>query len=235
MLFRHIITALAVAFMALGLQAQPPKDWANHRRYAAKNDTVSTRPAAVLMGNSITDFWVRYRPQFFADNRLVGRGISGQVSGQMLCRMQADVVALHPRVVVIMAGINDLCLNQGPTQPEYVVENLRSMAEIAVANGIIPIICSVTPAHKATWRPELVDLAGQVRHLNELIVKMCHDRGYRYLNYYDALATPAEAQTPDAPAGSMNPAYTNDALHPNPAGYTVTEPLLLQALKQATD
>ena len=79
------------------------QDWAQHNRYNAQNDSVIGRPKAVLMGNSITDNWAKFHPEFFTENNFVGRGISGQTTEQMLCRFQSDVIALRPKMVIIMA------------------------------------------------------------------------------------------------------------------------------------
>ena len=89
------------------------RDWANFGRYAEANKAIAERPDAVFMGNSITELWAQYDPEFFAKNNFVGRGISGQTTSEMLVRFRQDVIALNPRVVVIMAGINDIAQNNG--------------------------------------------------------------------------------------------------------------------------
>lgn len=222
-LTKHIIAAFfaVVASYSMTVNAAEPREWANHKAYEQQNSTLSDGADIVLLGNSITELWVKDRPQFFEENSLVGRGISGQVTGQMLCRMQADVVRLNPRMVVIMAGINDLCLNQGPTKVQYVVENLKSMIEVAQANGIEVVMCSVTPADHAYWRPEVTDLASQIVELNASIQELCRMKGIKYVDYYSALVDEK---------GALRDEYGKDGIHPNANGYAVMEPILLSAI-----
>ena len=134
------ITLLPLLFMAIGLFAQT-KDWAQFERYESKNDSIITPPAVVFMGNSITDCWADTVPAFFTDNNFVGRGISGQVSSQMLVRFQEDVINLHPKVVVICCGTNDIAQNNGYISLEHILQNIKSMCELARANKIKPVVC----------------------------------------------------------------------------------------------
>ena len=149
---KKLILLIALALPAL-LTAQQ-RDWANYGRYAEANAQLTTPPAVVFMGNSITDGWDNAHPEFFTANNFACRGIGGQVTGQMLCRFRADVINLHPQAVVILAGTNDLAQNNGPITTQHIVENIISMAELAMAAGIRPIICSVLPAGKYPWRTE---------------------------------------------------------------------------------
>ena len=150
---KKLILLIALALPAL-LTAQQ-RDWANYGRYAEANAQLTTPPAVVFMGNSITDGWDNAHPEFFTANNFACRGIGGQVTGQMLCRFRADVINLHPQAVVILAGTNDLAQNNGPIATQHIVENIISMAELAMAAGIRPIICSVLPAGKYPWRTEI--------------------------------------------------------------------------------
>ena len=106
------ILALSALFCAVTLSAQnqdlPDNDWAQFNRYSKANSEVTVKPLAVLMGDSITDGWLRQDPEFFKANNLAGRGISGQVTSHMLVRFRRDVIDLHPKYVVILAGINDI-------------------------------------------------------------------------------------------------------------------------------
>jgi alpha-L-fucosidase len=117
------ITLLSLIFVALATFAQG-KDWAQFGRYESQNEALKTRPTVVFMGNSITDSWVDSVPSFFLDNNFVGRGISGQVSSQMLVRFQADVIDLKPKVVVILCGTNDIALNYGYISHEHIIQNI---------------------------------------------------------------------------------------------------------------
>ena len=105
------------------------------------------------MGNSITDGWDNAHPEFFTDNNFACRGIGGQVTSQMLCRFRADVIDLRPKAVVILAGTNDIAGNNGPIECGHIVENIVSMAELALAAGIRPILCSVLPAGNIRGAP----------------------------------------------------------------------------------
>ena len=127
-----LLFALALPLLVAGQQ----RDWANYGRYAGTNASLTTAPAVVFMGNSITEGWGRNRPEFFAENNFACRGISGQVSAQMLCRFRADAINLRPKAVVILAGTNDIAGNNGPIENEHIAENIVSMAELALAAGI---------------------------------------------------------------------------------------------------
>ena len=199
-------------------------DWARFSRYAKDNKAVTKRPVAVLMGNSITEGWAEKDGQWLTDHNLLGRGISGQVSSQMLVRFRQDVINLHPKCVVIMCGINDIALNQGKISIENVMGNIVSMVELARANKIRPYLCSVTPAKRIGWRPEVKDAPGQIKALNNLIIGYAQQQKITYIDYYSALV--------DEDGESMIKAYTGDGLHPNLEGYKVMEDILLKALGQ---
>ena len=199
-------------------------DWARFSRYAKDNEKITTRPKAVLMGNSITEGWVEKDGQWLTDHNLVGRGISGQVSSQMLVRFRQDVINLHPQCVVIMCGINDIALNQGKISIDNIMGNIISMVELAKANKIKPYLCSVTPAKNIGWRPEVKDTPEQIVALNKLIINYAKEHKITYIDYYSALLADDGV--------SMIKEYTGDGLHPNLAGYKVMEDILLNALKK---
>ena len=174
---KKLILLIALALPAL-LTAQQ-RDWANYGRYAEANAQLTTPPAVVFMGNSITDGWDNAHPEFFTANNFACRGIGGQVTGQMLCRFRADVINLHPQAVVILAGTNDLAQNNGPIATQHIVENIISMAELAMAAGIRPIICSVLPAGKYPWRTEIESVPEKIRDLNARLHRYASDRDGR--------------------------------------------------------
>lgn len=213
---------LFTLFAALPLlAAAQPRDWANYGRYAEANALLEKAPDVVFMGNSITDGWDDAHPEFFTDNNFACRGIGGQVSSQMLCRFRADVINLRPKAVVILAGTNDLALNNGPIDTEHIVENIVSMAELALAAGIRPILCSVLPAGAYPWRPEVTDVPGKIRDLNDRVRKYAEERGIEWVDYHTAM---------QAEDGSLRPEYTNDGVHPTRAGYDVMEQIILPVL-----
>jgi lysophospholipase L1-like esterase len=126
------------------------QDFANFGRYQKQNQEVLSQniaPNSVLMGDSITEGWFSTDPEFFTKNNFVGRGISGQVTSQMLLRFREDVIKLKPKRVIILAGTNDIAENQGPISLDKVFGNIVSMAELAKANNIKVILCSVLPAY----------------------------------------------------------------------------------------
>ena len=137
---KKLILLIALALPAL-LTAQQ-RDWANYGRYAEANAQLTTPPAVVFMGNSITDGWDNAHPEFFTANNFACRGIGGQVTSQMLCRFRADVINLHPQAVVILAGTNDLAQNNGPIATQHIVENIAG-GELS-REVIVPLLPSTT-------------------------------------------------------------------------------------------
>ena len=200
--------------------ASAEKEWAQFHRYAAKNDSITTRPKAVLMGNSITDAWAKKRPEFFAANNFVGRGISGQVTSQMLCRFQADVIALRPKMVIIMAGTNDIAQNNGYIAHEHILQNIQSMCELAKYNKIKPVLCSVLPAAAFKWRPNLTP-AEDIKRLNEMIKAYAKANKITYIDYHSALVDER---------GGLPQKYAKDGVHPNLEAYAIMEKILLENL-----
>ena len=215
---KRTLFSLLFATIATTLLAQ--SDWAQHDRYAANNDSITTRPKAVLMGNSITDAWAKKRPDFFAANNFVGRGISGQVTSQMLCRFQADVIALRPKIVIIMAGTNDIARNNGYIAHEHILQNLQSMCELAKYHHIRPILCSVLPAAGFRWRPELTP-AEDIKRLNQMIKAYAKANKIKYIDYYSALVDER---------GGLPEEYAADGVHPNNDCYQIMEQILLKKL-----
>lgn len=213
------LLALALPLLTAGQQ----RDWAGYGRYAEANAALTTAPAVVFMGNSITDGWDNAHPEFFTDNNFACRGIGGQVSSQMLCRFRADVIGLRPKAVVILAGTNDIAGNNGPIENEHIAENIVSMAELALAAGIRPIICSVLPAAKYPWRPEVGSVPEKIRALNDRLRQYAAERGLTWVDYHSAM---------DAGDGSMRSEYTRDGVHPTPEGYTVMEAVIRPALAE---
>lgn len=214
-----LLLALALPLLVAGQQ----RDWANYGRYAEANAALTTAPAVVFMGNSITDGWDNAHPEFFTDNNFACRGIGGQVTSQMLCRFRADVIDLRPKAVAILAGTNDIAGNNGPIECEHIVENIVSMAELALAAGIRPILCSVLPAAKYPWRPEIESVPEKIAALNARLQQYAAERGLTWVDYYGAM---------DAGDGSMRSEYTKDGVHPTPEGYTVMESVIRPALAE---
>ena len=206
------------------------QDWGGLQRFAAANaalaEPAAGQPRVVLMGDSITEEWLRLRPDFFSSNGYVGRGISGQVSAQMLVRFRQDVIDLKPAVVVINAGTNDVAENQGPYSEDFAFGNIVSMTELAQANGIAVVLTSVLPAAAFRWRPAITDAADKIAALNVRIKAYAAAKGIPYVDYYTPMVV-------SDPSRALNPAYSNDGVHPVPPGYEVMEPLVLEAIATA--
>ena len=204
-------------------------DWAKLARYAAANKALPAptagAPRVVLLGNSITDAWPSADPQFFTGKpyELIGRGISGQTSPQMLLRFRQDVLELKPKVVAILAGTNDVAENTGPYDPHATLNNIKSMVELAQANGVKVVLCSVLPAYDFGWRKGL-NPAPKIVALNSMIKEYASQKRLVYLDYHSPMA--------DERMG-LKVAYGDDGVHPNLAGYRVMEPLLQQAVAEA--
>tara|TARA_B100001758_G_scaffold239431_1_gene243755 strand:+ start:1393 stop:2151 length:759 start_codon:yes stop_codon:yes gene_type:complete len=201
-------------------------DWANLSKYAESNNELKKQSIAnrvVFMGNSITEGWSNFNPNFFIDNPFVNRGISGQTTPQMLIRFKPDVINLNPKAVVILAGINDIAGNTGPMKIENISENIFSMAEIAKANNIEVYICSVLPAKDFPWSPGL-NPSEKVVKLNNILENYCKENNIKYVDYYSKMN--------DGNGGLKVPEFTSedDLVHPNKQGYSVMESVILSAL-----
>ena len=225
---------LAAAVVAVGTSFAVAKgknkkvDWAQFYRYEEANKLPEAHKAAVVfMGNSITDNWAMRDSAFFADNNYVGRGISGQTSSEMLVRFRRDVIDLEPRVVVILAGTNDVAENNGKIKLENTLGNIKSMCELARAHKIVPVLCSVLPCDLFQWRQE-VQPAEKIKQLNDMIRQYAAKEKIAYVDYHSAMANPD---------GAMIDSLTYDHCHPSAAGYRVMEsviqPILKKALKKA--
>ena len=209
---------ISMVFCCLGAFAQNT-DFPNAKRYEEENAAVTVRPRAVLLGDSITQIWKDADPDFFTDNNFLDRGISGQCTAQILCRMRTDVIALHPKYVVILAGINDVGLNEGASRPKEIVENIISMCELAKANRIKPVLCALTPSTYIGWRPEAGDVTETVKDINAQLQAYAKSKHIKFIDYFAGL---------DFTAGGP---YTHDNVHPNAAGFKIMGDILLKNLK----
>lgn len=203
-------------FRRMARREQREADWAQFSRYREANSRLTSAPAVVFMGNSITDGWARMHPVFFSSRNMAGRGISGQTTSQMLVRFRADVIELKPKAVVILAGINDIARNNGVISLENIAWNIMSMCEIARAAGIKPVLCSLLPASRFSWAPELAP-AADVRRLNGMLRAYAAENGIDYVDYYSAMA--------DA-VGGLDARFTYDGVHPTEAGYELMEKIV---------
>lgn len=198
------------------------QDWAGLCRYRASNSKVAAataRPRVVFMGDSITENWNLSDAAFF-DKGVVNRGISGQTSSQMLVRFRADVIALQPATVHILAGTNDVAGNTGPLTAQDFKNNIMSMVELARANGIAVVLGSIPPAAAFNWRPEVKPVP-VIQELNRWLRDYAKQKGLRYIDYYTALA---------GPAGELRTDLGNEGVHPNRKGYEIMRRLAEESL-----
>lgn len=202
-------------------------DWANLARFKDENMKVGLPAASekriVFMGNSITEGWSRLDPDFFKGKPYVNRGISGQTTPQMLIRFRPDAINLKPSVIVILAGINDIAGNTGPSTLEMIEDNLASMVDIAKSNGIPVVLSSVLPAFDFPWRTGMQP-AEKVVALNFWIKNFAEKRGCIYLDYFTTMADKRNG---------LKEELTYDGVHPNLAGYKVMDPLVEAAIQKA--
>ena len=202
------------------------QDWFRFNDYKADNERIIASgefPEVVFMGNSITENWAYFHPDFFSSHNFLGRGIGGQTSAHMLVRFKTDVIDLHPKAVVIMAGTNDVAHNDFWVAPEQVVNNVISMCELARANGIIPIISSITPCTGFVWRPEIKDAGQTIVEINKSLKAYAEANDIVYVDYHSTLA--------DENMG-LPKTLSDDGCHPNPDTYFTMEEMVLEAIRE---
>ena len=225
-----LIALLLILACSQKINSQDWNEFANTSRYDKANLELKLHATAnnrvVFMGNSITEGWVQMRPDFFDNRDYINRGIGGQTTPQMLLRFRQDVVDLNPKVVVILAGTNDIAGNSGYISLEAIISTIKSMAEIANANDIKVIISSILPAIDYPWKPGL-DPASKIITINKALKVFSEENNFIYLDYYSAMV--------DDKGGLKVPEYTaaNDLVHPNKDGYLVMEKLAEIAINKA--
>lgn len=248
-----ILVVIFAAFLILPVFAQKSDDcesvkkklaeaekkfnnWAELNRYAEANQTIQTTKKnenrVVFIGDSITDIWdEKGFGGFFPGKPYINRGIGGQTTPQMLLRFRQDVIDLRPRVVVILAGTNDISGNTGPMTLHQTATNIESMAELATANGIKVILSSVIPVSDTT-RKENGEFYIQtkarppvkIKAMNKWLKAFCAKKGYTYLDYYSSMIDNK---------GFVKDGITFDGLHPNQQGYAIMNPLVESAIQKA--
>jgi lysophospholipase L1-like esterase len=199
-------------------------DWGQKCRYARENAALppASPRRVVFLGDSITESWASFEPDFFV-NDVVDRGISGQTTPQMLVRLRADVLELHPAAVHIMAGTNDVAGNTGPTSLADIQGNIASMVEQARAHGIRVILASIPPAAAIPWRPQVQPMAA-IAAMNDWLRRYAAHEHLVYADYYSVLSDGR---------GGLKSELSPDGVHPNEAGYAVMRPLAAAAIRQA--
>jgi lysophospholipase L1-like esterase len=209
------------------------KDWPNLKHYGEDDAALAASGAekrVVFMGDSITQGWMNHgtgaseaNPGFFPGKPYVDRGISGQTTPQMVLRFQQDVIHLKPTAVVIFAGVNDIAGNTGDMTPEQTQDNLVSMAELAHANGIRVVLCSILPAFDFPWKRGR-EPAPKIVALNQWIEGYAAEHGYVYVDFYSAMVDER---------GGLPEKLSRDGVHPNAAGYAIMNPLVEAGIAEA--
>lgn len=200
------------------------QDWPYLNKYKIANalleNTFSEKDRIVFMGDSITEFWTTLCPEFFVEKNYINRGISGQTTPQMLVRFRADVINLKPKLVVLLAGANDIAENTGHSSLEMITNNIFSMAELAEAHDIKVILCSVLPALFFPWNTKIHPVE-KIANLNKMIQKYATEKEHFYLDYYSAMVDKNKGLTED---------YSDDGMHPNKTGYLVMNTIVEEAI-----
>ena len=205
------------------------QDWANLKHYQNQNNELATpkldEHRIVFMGNSITEYWLKIRPEFFSGKSYINRGIGGQTTPQMLLRFRQDVINLKPSVVVILAGINDIAGNTGPATIEMIEANIISMIELAKANDIKVVLCSVLPVLKFPWG-STKNPSGIVIALNKKLKAYTEKSNIVYVDYFSATVNELNG---------LKEGLGDDGVHPNAAGYLIMETILEVGIRKVLD
>ncbi len=205
-------------------------DWADLHHYAKENKLLpapsDNEQRVIFLGSSIFEFWKTRMPEYFTRHKqYIDRGISGQISPQLLVRFRQDVIDLKPKAVIILAGSNDIAASTGHVTNKVIMDNIKSMAELAVANGIKPILCDYLPIYDYPWHKGLKP-ADKIIALNKLITAYAAERNFTLINYFEPLKDERNGQ---------KAALTIDGVHPNRAGYQImakiTDEAIVHALK----
>ena len=185
--------------------------------------SASNTKKIVLIGDSITESWKGYSPEFFAENpRLINKGVSGETTPQILDRFNNDVVSFEPELVIILAGINDIAQNTGYISIPETFTNIINMVEIANSYNITPVLCSVLPASKIAWKPEIKS-ADLVIELNDKLKDYCTENNIAYVDYFSSMVGENKELRSD---------LTYDGVHPDKKGYLIMEKILLETIQK---
>lgn len=221
------ITLLLLMFSIFSNNTIKAQDWPNLNKYKTDN-TFFENPdhdedRIVFMGNSITEGWLNLDSTFFENKNYINRGIGGQTTPQMLLRFRADVINLHPKVVVILAGTNDIAGNTGPMSLEMIMDNMISMCELATANNIKVVLSSVLPAYDYPWRNGIKPNE-KIPKLNKLIKTYADENNHVYLDYFSAMVDNRNG---------LQENFTYDGVHPNKVGYQFMAPIAKAAIEKS--
>lgn len=221
-LFLFIMTTLISNFLVA-------QDWPNLTKFREENAQLGN-PAkgeqrVIFMGNSITAGWLNANSEFFNDNKLINRGIGGQTTPQMLLRFRQDVIDLKPVAVVILAGINDIAGNTGPATTEMIEGNIASMAQLAKANGIQVILCTLLPSNRIPWRNNM-NPSEKIKELNHWIKNYGMSHHIPVADYYTILADENDG---------LPEKYSDDGVHVNKDAYQLMQGVVMPIIKKVRE
>ncbi|MGB5237244.1 MAG: SGNH/GDSL hydrolase family protein [Flavobacteriaceae bacterium] len=225
MTHRHLALIILILSILNSSEIQA-QDWAALDHFAQANKALSPADKdenrVVFMGNSITIGWLEHYPEFFENKPYINRGIGGQTTPQMLIRFRQDVVALNPKIVVLLAGTNDIAGNTGPSTLEMIMDNIKCMVEIAMSNNIKVVLASVLPAADFPWNPSC-DPHLKIPRLNRMLKDYSVKQNLVYLDYFSAMKDDKNG---------MKKELAYDGVHPNIKGYQTMAPLTEVAIKK---
>lgn len=230
-------TLLLATFIYFALQACTQTDINSSpyfEKYKQNNieliENGESKGRVIFIGNSITEGWPEKDPEFFTQNNYIGRGISGQTSPQVLLRFRKDVVELQPSIVVINIGTNDIAENTGKYNSDFTLGNIISMVEIAQANSIQVILCSLLPVDTYPWRFALGNVTPLIDALNENIKNYALENNIPYADYNSVMRHES---------GGMIKELSKDGVHPEIEGYKIMEsviqPIIANMLEEDED
>ena len=230
---KFFASSLIFLFIFLSLNAQNKdykklmeQDWPEIKRYHQANQKIiqdKNGPKGVFMGNSITEGWFNFHPDFFKTNNYLNRGIGGQTSPQMLIRFTPDVLDLKPKVVVILAGTNDIAANTGYASVKMITDNIKAMSVLAEQKNIKVVLSSILPVYDYPWRPGMKPVS-KIQEINSWLENYAKEHGHIYLDYFSSMKNAKK---------EIKENYSEDGVHPNANGYRVMEPLVQEAIYKA--
>lgn len=195
-------------------------DWGYLNKYKTENEQIlaplSGEKRIIFFGDSITEGWKKINPEFFIGKSYINRGINGQTTSQMLLRFRPDVIELKPKIVVVLAGGNDIAGNTGPATSETIIGNLISMCELAKTNNIEVVLCSILPANDFPWKRGM-EPADKIEALNAMILKYAKANDIVFVDYFSAMVDERKG---------LKAIYSEDGVHPNKEGYLVMESIV---------
>jgi lysophospholipase L1-like esterase len=209
------------------------RDWPNLTRYRQANADLERSGDAVpvvFLGDSITDRWDdEGSGGFFPGRHYVNRGIGGQTTPQMLIRLRPDVLSHRPKVMVLLAGTNDIAGNTGPMSDQDVEQNIAAMAELSAANGVKVVLAGILPISDYHQKPDQVPQVirrpmSRIAAINAWITQYAAAHGHVFLDYAPGIS--------DA-RGMLKAEFSEDDLHPNALGYAQMAPLAEAAIVKA--